>query len=482
MPTSRARTSLLVLPLAALAVLGCKRSDGDGAEPSAVPGAEAGADGPAGEPADDSGIGVVRGGSELEPDPEQLAHGVPYLRFRVEVGDSPTRGPADAPVTIVMFSDFECPYCEQAFATIAELEREHAGQIRFVYKAMPLVNHEHALLAALIGHSARAQGKFWAFHDLVFSGRGIDPDTLDAYAEQVGLDLARVERELDELTYASAVRKDMRVAKRLRLRSTPVFFINGRMLSGARPKHIFEHMIEQELALAERLADEGVAAAELYDYATRWGYTGIVYENERPELDEDTVYPVPIGASPTRGPADAPITIVAFSDFECPFCARGHETMEELRSLYGDRVRFVFKHFPLPGHPAGALASRASFAALAAGKFWEFHDALFEHGPRFDGRDLLAIAKRLGISQVEMEEAITGEDHDDVIEADLDLGIRLGVTGTPAYFINGRPIVGAHPLIDFRLLIAEELDRAAQARAGGVAAARVYEHLTGAGE
>lgn len=475
MPITRARRLLFLAVF--LALISCKRNDD-----SAIPSPESDTAGAETSDAQrDRSIGVVTEG-ELEPDPEQLAAGVPYLRFRVEIGDSPTRGPADAPITIVMFSDFECPFCEQAFQTIAALEQQYAGKIRFVYKAMPLNNHEHALLAALVGHSALSQGKFWEFHDLVFSGGGIDPQTIERYAAQIGLDLGQVRRELDSLTHASAVRKDLRAAKRLKLSSTPVFFINGRMLPGARPKHIFEHMIEQELSLAERLIDDGIAAAELYDYATQWGYTGIVYADARPELDEDSVYPVPIGSSPTRGPADAPITIVAFSDFQCPFCARGHETMEELRSLYGDRIRFVFKHFPLPGHPAGALASRATFAAAEAGKFWQFHDAVFEFGSRYDGRDLLAIGNRLGISQVALEQAMTSDNNDAIIEADIDLGIRLGVTGTPAYFINGRPIVGALPLIDFRMLIAEELDRVATATADGVAPERIYEHLTGARE
>ncbi|MFO7562270.1 MAG: thioredoxin domain-containing protein [Enhygromyxa sp.] len=469
---TRARR-LLFLAFALSLVPGCKRE-----QAPAVPGPEAEPDSqPSPEP--DRSVGVTKNG-ELEPDPDQLAAGVPYLRFRVEVGDSPARGPVDAPVTIVMFSDFECPYCDEAFATVAALEQEYPGQIRVVYKAMPLATHEHALLAALVGHSAHAQGRFWEFHDLVFSGRGIDPETIDGYALKVGLDLEQVHRELEALTHAPAVRKDLRTAKRLKLRSTPVFFINGRRLDGARPRHIFRHMVDQELALAERLAELGVSATELYDFTTQWGYTAIEFEDQRPELDEDTVYPVPIGSSPTRGRADAPITIVAFSDFQCPFCARGHETMEQLRSLYGDRVRFVFKHFPLPGHPQGALASRASFAALDAGKFWDFHDAVFVFGSRFDGRDLLAIGSRLGISQVALEEAMYGEQNDPIIEADIDLAIQLGVTGTPAYFINGRPMVGARPLIDFRMLIAEELERAAAAAAEGVAPERIYQHLTGA--
>ncbi len=438
--------------LAGLLTCACARDRGE-TTPSEAPAAAAPG-------ASDSSIGIV-GGGELEPDPDQIAAGVPYLRFRVELDDSPMRGPADAPVTIVMFSDFECSFCDEAFHTVSELQAEYPEQIRFVYKALPLDRHEHALEAALVGHSAKAQGKFWEFHDLVFSGRGIDPATIRAYAQQVGLDVDRVERELASLAYAPDLRRDLRVAKRLKLTSTPVFFINGRMLPGARPKHIFRHYIDQEIELAARLSDQGIRARDLYEYETQWGYTAIVYEGEEHELDEDTVYPVPIDDSPARGPADAPITIVAFSDFQCPFCARGHETMELLRAQHGQQLRFVFKHFPLPGHPLGALASRASFAAAEAGKFWEFHDAVFALGGRYDADDLLEIGDRLGIPRDKMEAAMTTTTNDARIEADIELGVRLRLTGTPAYFINGRPIVGALPLMDFRMLIAEELDRVA---------------------
>jgi protein-disulfide isomerase len=433
-----------------LLVSSCLRERGEPV-PTSAPGTGAATPG-------DSSIGVV-GAGELEPDPQQIAAGVPYLRFHVDLDDSPVRGPADAPVTIVMFSDFECSFCDEAFHTVSELQAEYPQQIRFVYKALPLDRHENALEAALVGHSAKAQGKFWEFHDLVFSGHGIEPETIDAYVRELGLDAARVERELESLVYAPDLRADLRVAKRLKLTSTPIFFINGRMLPGARPKHIFRHFIDQELELAARLGEQGVGASELYDYETRWGYTAIIYEGEEPELDEDSVYPVPVDDSPARGPATAPITIVAFSDFQCPYCARGHETMEQLRALHGEQLRFVFKHFPLPGHPLGALASRASFAAAQVGKFWEFHDAVFALGGRYDADDLLEIGDQLGIPRDQLEIAMTTEVHDAKIEADIELGMSLRVNGTPAYFINGRPIVGALPLMDFRMLIAEELER-----------------------
>ncbi|MFV8749549.1 DsbA family protein [Nannocystaceae bacterium ST9] len=461
--------SLRLVPLALFA-LACHR------DPTTPP-----ADEP-GDPADDRSIGLVGEDGQLQPDPEQVAAGVPHLRFHVEVDDSPSRGPADAPVTIVMFSDFECPYCADALATIAALEREYSGEIRFVYKALPLDTHPSAMLAALVGHSAQEQGKFWPFHDRLFGGGEIDEDTIVEYARESGLDLEQVAREVEALTWAPEIRRDLRTAKRLQLRSTPVFFINGRMLPGARPKHIFRQIIDQELDLAKQLRAAGISDDRLYAHVTQWGYTAIQYRDDRPELDEDTVYPVPIADSPTRGPADAPITIVAFSDFQCPFCTRGDATMRELQQRYGDQIRFVFKHFPLPGHARGALASRVSFAAMQAGKFWEFHDGVFDLGPGFTAADLLALGESLGISVASMESALTDESNDPRIEQDIELGMRLGVTGTPAYFINGRPIVGAHPEIDFRMLIVEELGRVEAAKAEGVAAKDVYRHLTGASE
>lgn len=474
MARTAAFAARLVLPLLASALLlACKR---DATTPPADTTASEAPTKPGGS------VGKVGENGDLQPDPAQVAAGVPYLRFQIEVGSSPSRGSEAAPVTIVMFSDFQCPYCTQALATIAELEREYPGEIRFVYKALPLNTHPYAMMAALVGHSAQAQGKFWEFHDRIFSGGGIDEEIIRDYAIEVGLDLERVARELDSLEYGPEIRRDLRTAKRLKLRSTPVFFINGRVLDGARPKHIFRQVIDQELELAEKLGEKGIAGAQLYPYVTQWGYTAIEFADEQPELDSDSVYPVPIGDSPVRGPADAPITVVAFSDFQCPYCARGHETMEVLRERYGDQIRFVFKHFPLPGHPRGALASRGSFAAAKAGKFWDYHDAVFAHGARYDADDLLQIAVELGIDPAEFEATLTSEANDVRIEQDIELGMRLGVNGTPAYFINGRPMVGASPEIDFRLLISEELERVEQARAKGIAAADIYGHLTGASD
>jgi protein-disulfide isomerase len=397
-------------------------------------------------------------------------------RFRLELGDAPTRGRADAPVTVVMLSDFECPFCQRGWETLLELETRYRGSIRIAYKAFPLDNHSGALVAALFARSAQAQGKFWEFHDRLFSQQGLDPERLMRYAVEAGLDKQSLLSDLETLTHAPEVARDIRQARRLGVHSTPTFFVNGRFISGAQPIEVFEEIVDEELAQAEKWISEGVPASGIYDKAIADGYREVVYTRRR-GLDPDGVFVVPVGDSPTLGPATAPVTIVAFGDFECPFCATGFVTLERLRARYGDDVRMVAKHHPLPFHSHAFLAARASLAAHEQGKFWQFHDALYRTEAKFDADTLRAIARRIGLDMKKFEARVKGSQLDGRIEADQSLAAALGVTGTPAYFVNGRPIEGALPELNFRIVVEEELERAAKARKAGVPAAELYDHL-----
>lgn len=410
---------------------------------------------------------------------EQREAGLPCLRYNVNVGDAPTRGPEDAPITIVMFSDFECPYCREGLETVERLEQEYAGQIRFVYKAFPIDRHPNAMAAALMAHSAQAQGKFWPFHDLLFSQRGLDPKTLFAYAEEVGLDVDEVQRELQTLAYAVPVREDIRQARRLMVRSTPTFFVNGRRITGAQSLFEFRDVVNEELGFVDNWRAQGVAKGSIYEHATKHGYTELVFEGQQDKLDPDKVYPVPVQDSPVRGPDDAPLTVVVFGDFQCPYCARGYENLSELEKMYEGRLRVVYKHYPLPGHAAAIPAARASMAAGAQDKFWDFHDALYEREADIDAKTLDVIAEEIGLDVEAWRAALEAKTHDAQIKADIELGAKLRVDGTPTYFVNGRPVSGAQSVFEFRLLFAEELARAEKKRAEGVAPGGLYEALVG---
>lgn len=413
----------------------------------------------------------------LDPSEPQVDAGIPCVRFAVDVGDAPSRGPADAPVTLVMFSDFECPFCRQGYDTVRALEREYGDKLRFVYKSFPIDRHPDALIAALVAQTAVEQDKFWPFHDLLFSQKGLDIDTVFGYAEQVGLDPDNVQTDLNSLRHAPVVKRDMRQAKRLDVRSTPTFFVNGRQVRGAKELSLFRAVIEEELSFVAEWKRDGVDASAMYDHATEFGYTEIVYEESDGGLDEAKVYPVTLGDSPSKGPELAPITIVAFGDFQCPYCSRGFENLKALEEAYGDELRVVYKHFPLPGHSLAIPAARASMAAGAQGKFWEYHDALYETSARFSLEDLDGIAGDLGLNMKTFHADM--ERFDKQIKDDLALGMSLGVTGTPAYFVNGRPVEGAQPQLMFRMLFAEEFARVKELDGRGVPADQRYRALTG---
>lgn len=399
-------------------------------------------------------------------------------RFFVEIGDAPFRGPSDAPVTIVMFSDFECPYCALGHSTMNHLLEAYPDQVRVVYKAFPLDMHPHAMLAAMAARSAQSQGSFWSFHDQLFSQKGIDPERILAYATQANLDTDAMIKDIESLRFGPHVSRELRQGRKLGVTSTPTFFVNGRVMQGAKSEAEFGELIEDELARAEAWRAEGIAADAIYAHAIADGYRQVVYEGEGPALSPDAVVPIPIEGSPTRGPDNAMITIVAFEDFECQFCARGNEILEHLTTVYPDNVRIVFKQFPLPFHSHAVMAARASLAAHRQGKFWPFHDALYQRHAQFDDEDLAEIAQSIGLDMDAFDNDLDRFDIRKTIEADLELGMARGITGTPTYFINGRAIEGARDLLHFRLIIEEELQRATAALSRGVQPADLYETLT----
>jgi protein-disulfide isomerase len=411
------------------------------------------------------------GFGERDTPPEEIE------RFKVVLGDAPVRGSADAPVTVVMFSDFECPYCRDGYLNLRELERRYEGRVRIAYKAFPLDFHSGALPAAIAARSAQAAGKFWEFHDRMYSSRQVDLDRIFDYAKDVGIDPKTLAKDLDSLDFGPEVRRDMRQARRLGVTSTPTFFINGRAISGAQPVDEMSVIVDQELELAQQWLSEGVAPADLYAHAIKDGYVEVAYSGRRRGLDPDSVAVVPIGKSPAIGPATAPVTIVSFNDFECPFCARGHAVVSRMRQRYGDKIRVVYKSNPLPFHSHAFIAARGAMAAQAQGKFWAFHDALYATEAQFDEEKLVSIAKSVGMDAKRFRRDIGGAEFDAAIDDDLALGAMLGVTGTPAYFVNGRPIEGALPDLHFRLIVEEELERAKAAEGRGVEKKDLYDTL-----
>jgi protein-disulfide isomerase len=158
-----------------------------------------------------------------------------------------------------------------------------------------------------------------------------------------------------------------------------------------------------------------------------------------------------------KGAANAPIQLVEFSDFQCPFCARAHSTVQQVLTTYGDKVRFVYRHYPLPNHPNAKPAAEASACALEQDRFWPFHDRLFANTSKLADSDLKAHAASIGLDVAAFNACFDSRKYKDQVERDIDEAGDAGVTGTPAFFINGRPLEGAQPFDAFKRLIDEEL-------------------------
>lgn len=161
--------------------------------------------------------------------------------------------------------------------------------------------------------------------------------------------------------------------------------------------------------------------------------------------------------APSRGPRSAPVTVVEFTDYQCPYCHRAQNVVDQLLSRYGGKLRFVHRDFPLDGHPGAVPAARAARCAGEQGRFWEYHHGLMTAPGLLDEQDLKARAARLALQAGPFASCVASTRHDAAIRASFEQGESLGVTGTPAYFVNGRMLSGARPLEDFTEVIDAEL-------------------------
>jgi protein-disulfide isomerase len=173
-----------------------------------------------------------------------------------------------------------------------------------------------------------------------------------------------------------------------------------------------------------------------------------------------SVAPVSISTAghPSRGDAGAPVTIIEFSDYQCPFCARVTPVMQEIEKAYAGKVRRVFRQFPLIAiHRDAKKAAEASLCANEHGRFWEMHDAMFELPPALDVASLKRKAQDVGLDAATFNACLDSGKYSANVETDLAEGVRAGVNSTPAIYINGRPMHGARPFEEFARVIDEEL-------------------------
>lgn len=396
----------------------------------------------------------------------------------IPIGDAPTVGPADAPVTIVEFADFQCPYCAKVQPTLKEVLSLYPGQVRHVFKNNPLAFHKDARQAAVAALAAGHQGKWTEMKAALFANsRSLGADALVRQAESLGLDMARFRTDVSDPVLAAQVDADMALAAKLGATATPAFFINGRKLSGAQPLEAFTKAIDAELERAAAMAGYGLPAIRVSEALTWLALEGASAGPAAPRTDDGN------GAAPTptdpkrladgqalavrwtqeharRGGSDPLVTWVVFLDYQCPFCGRLDQTMEDMLRAFDGKLRVVVRHLPLGFHKNAHLAAEAAQAAGEQGRYWDYHARLMSNQRALTRADLVRYARDIGLDSVRFEAALDDGRYAALVDADAREAETLAIRGTPTSVLNGRVLVGAKPPDQVRAVIERELARA----------------------
>jgi protein-disulfide isomerase len=420
----------------------------------------------------------------------------PRAAYKVPVDDAPLRGAQDALVTVVVASDFQCPFCKRVEPALAQLAQEYQGKVRFGWRHNPLPGHQLAMPAAIVAEEARAQGgdaKFWSMHDRLFQlSPTLDRPSLESAAQAEGLDVSKVKDALDRSRYVERIQRDQQLLQGIGANSTPTFFVNGRKVVGALPYEQLKAVVDEELKKAESLVASGVPAKDVYAKLQERASSSLVYQQQAaapqpapqaqpggaPPVPPTTAAKVPLRADdPARGAAGAKVTIAVFSDFQCPFCSRVLPTLSQAERAYQGAVRVVWKHMPLPFHPNARPAAEAAEAARAQGKFWEMHDRLFAAQQRLSPSLYDELAKEIGLDAARFKKDVDAHAGSKRIDEDMALAAQVGVHGTPGLYVNCRFIPGAYPFDSVKPILDEEVKKADALLAKGTKPAALYDAL-----
>jgi protein-disulfide isomerase len=343
--------------------------------------------------------------------------------------------------------------------TVKQVEQAYPGAVRVVWKHQPLPAsmHPQARPAAEAAEAAREQGKFWEMHDRLFaSQRSLGPELYATSAREIGLDLARFERAVAAHAGTARIDEDQKQAQAVGATATPTFFVNCRRIEGAYPFDSIKPILEEEVKKADALLARGTPPSGLHDALCQQNLKAFPSNAAAQAGDGGgAVIPGGKGAVPVRkddpvkGKASAPVTVVEFSDFQCPYCARATPAVTELESAYPNDVRIVWKHLPLPFHPNAMPAALAAEAAREQGgsqKFWAMHDKLFANQAALSGETYERYARELGLDQARFKKDLAEPRLRARVQEDAQLAQTLGVNGTPTFVVNGEKVVGSAAL------------------------------------
>jgi len=384
----------------------------------------------------------------------------------VNLDDAAIRiGDPNAPVTIVEYTDYQCPFCQRHVQeTMPAITREliDTGRVQYIIKDFPLDSlHPEARVAAAAARCAADQDGYFEMHDAIFDQQsawsGATPAGATAvmigFAEEIGLETAVFSDCLESGKYDDIVQQNLEEGAGFGVTGTPAFFIDGYPVTGAQPIDLFLYAVD--------LAEKGELASAYTQQEEQQQQ-----QQERPQPPTEPV-DIPIGSSYAVGDPNAPVTIIEYTDFQCPFCVRHQQqTFPQIDANFienGD-VYYVYKDFPLTSiHPQAVKASEAARCAGDQEAYSEMHNLLFSNQQNWSGRGdvedvFTGYAGELGLDTAVFNQCLVSGEHEVEVMQNLEEGYSLGVGGTPAFFINGNFLSGAQPYSVFEQAILSMMD------------------------
>ncbi len=395
---------------------------------------------------------------------------ISQLAFSAESAQYPntritSQGPQDAPITIIEFSNFQSTLCAEALPFLKQIMEDYSGEVRWVFKHYPVPPYNDASLAYEAALAAGEQGKFWEMHDLIFSNQSrMKRSHLLEYAEQLKLNIEKFTASLDSGKYKSVESNDIEEGYKLGVQQIPTFIVNGAKLDDIRnftafKASFFDGEVSPVIPPPPPFDGEVAPSEQISPFPFDDGEVAPATIPPSFPDQEQRLPPEPITLSPVRGHTEAPITIIEFSDFQSPLCARVATIINNIIEKYRGKVKWVFKHYPQDA----TTAHETAFAAGEQRKFWEMHDIIFSKQGEIDELDHILYATQLGLDMDRFMNDLNSERHQARINQDKEQGESMGVSEAPTFFINGKKVVGELSSSTFEAIIKEELGRLGQA-------------------
>ncbi len=393
----------------------------------------------------------------LAPFAEDAAALVPVERGR------PLWGPRNAPVTLSVFGDFECPYTIALLRVVFAEKARRGDDLRLSFRFATLSQHEEGARAARMLtaiHAVHGEGAFWTVvQEIARRGEPLAEGDLDGVLETLGITPVELPPSLEKTLEDDAV-----LAASLYVRATPVSFVNGVRIDGYRTQRALAEIIARERKTTGLVLASGVTPQALYSERTRKNLINL-------GKDPPGRACVPVAGSPVRGAKNALVTIVEFTEHTCDYCREGDALVAAALAARPNDVRSVWKTLPLPQHPRARYAANFALEARRAGgdaAFWAVTRVLFGAKDGLaDGAAFTAAAEATKLEPEKLLAAAEQSAHDKSVDADQKLAESLGISAVPTYYVNGRQIAGVVSAAEFRAVVNEELELARKVKKNG---------------